>query len=151
MKWKMISVALLSAASVLAVNGFSVETETIQVSGKCGMCETRIEQAALSVKGVESAEWDEESGKLEVVYNADKANSEKIQKAIAKAGHDTELYTASDKVYEKLPECCKYERVEARASACCSGTAAKASCGSAAASCGSAKTAPCAGNQENLQ
>ena len=145
MKWKIISVALLLAASILAVNGFSVQKETIQVSGKCGMCETRIEAAALSVKGVESAEWDKETGKLEVVYNADKANSEKIQKAISKAGHDTELYTASDKVYEKLPECCKYDRAGTKASACCSGTAAKASCGSASASCGSAKAAPCAG------
>jgi copper chaperone CopZ len=146
MKWKIFNVAMLLAVCVLAVNGFSIQKTIIKVSGKCGMCETRIETAALSVKGVESAEWDKESGKLEVVYNADKANSEKIQKAIAKAGHDTELYTANDKVYEKLPECCKYERADAKASGCCSGTAAKASCGSASASCGSAKTAPCSGN-----
>lgn len=146
MKSKILSVAILLALSVLAVNGFSAQKEIIKVSGKCGMCETRIEKAALSVKGVESAEWDKESGKLEVVYNADKANSEKIQKAIAKAGHDTELYTASDKVYEKLPECCKYERVDAKASACCPGSAAKASCGSAAASCGSATSSSCSGN-----
>jgi len=130
MKLKILSVVFLLAISGLAVKGVSVQKETIKVSGKCGMCETRIEKAALSVRGVESAEWDKESGNLEVVYDAGKADSEKIQKAIAKAGHDTELYTASDKVYEKLPECCKYERVKAKASGCCAGSSSKASCGS---------------------
>ena len=107
MKWKMFSVSVLLALSVLAVNGFTGQKDVIKVSGKCGMCETRIEKAALSVKGVESAEWDKESGQLEVVYDAGKANRGKIQKAIAKAGHDTELYAASDKVYEKLPAAAK--------------------------------------------
>lgn len=133
MKTKILSVVVLLAVSVLAVQGISGQKESFKVSGKCGMCETRIEKAALSVRGVESAEWDKESGKLDVIYDSKKADSDKIQKAIAKAGHDTELYTANDKVYEKLPECCKYERVTAKSSACCP----------AAASCGSAKEATC--------
>lgn len=133
MKFKILSVALFFAVSVVTVQGMSSQKEIIKVSGKCGMCETRIENAALSVRGVESAQWTKESGTLEVIYDSGKADSDKIQKAIAKAGHDTELYTANDKVYDKLPECCKYERVEAKSSACCS----------AAASCGSAKEADC--------
>lgn len=137
MKWKIFSVAMLLAVSVIALKGFAGQKDVIKVSGKCGMCETRIEKAALSVKGVESAEWDKESGQLELVYDAGKVNTGKIQKAIAKAGHDTELYTASDKVYEKLPECCKYERADAKASGCCPGTATKASCGTSSSSCGS--------------
>ena len=37
-----------------------------------------------------------------------KANASAIQKAIAKAGHDTEKFKAPDKVYKQLPECCLY-------------------------------------------
>lgn len=145
MKLKILSGALLLTLSMLTVQGVPAQKETMKVSGKCGMCETRIEKAALSVKGVESAYWDKESGMLEVIFDAGQVNREKIQKAIAKAGHDTELYTASDKVYEKLPECCKYEREEAKASGCCPASASKPACGSAAASCGSDKSAACAG------
>ena len=45
------------------------------------MCETRIEKAALSVRGVESAAWNKESGIIELEYDTKKANLEKIQKA----------------------------------------------------------------------
>ena len=114
MKLKILSVVVLISVGVLGVQGMPVQSGSFKVAGKCGMCETRIENAALSVRGVESAAWDKESGILEIEYNAKKADLEKVQKAIATAGHDTELYTANDKVYEKLPECCKYERVESK-------------------------------------
>jgi mercuric ion binding protein len=119
MKLKILGIAALLVISVLTVKGIPTQKESFKVSGKCGMCETRIEKAALSVKGVESAEWDKETGNIAVEYDSEKADKDKIQKAIAKAGHDTELYTANDKVYEKLPGCCKYERVEAKAAGCC--------------------------------
>ena len=35
---------------------------------------------------------------------------EKIQKAIASVGHDTELYSAKEEDYNNLHSCCKYER-----------------------------------------
>lgn len=130
MKLKILSIVVLISFGLLNVEGISGQKESFKVAGKCGMCETRIEKAALSVRGVESAEWDKESGIIEVEYNAKKANQEKIQKAIATAGHDTELFTASDKVYEKLPECCKYERVEAKSAGCCPASGSAAGCGS---------------------
>ena len=34
----------------------------------------------------------------------------KIQKAVAKVGHDTDMHKAEDKVYNALPGCCLYER-----------------------------------------
>jgi len=131
MKLKILSIAVLLSVSVLGVHGMSVRKASFKVAGKCGMCESRIENAALSVRGVESADWDKESGIIELEYDVKKADLEKIQKSIAKAGHDTELYTANDKVYEKLPECCKYERVEAKSSGCCPASSSKAACGSA--------------------
>ena len=130
MKLKILSVAVLISVSVLGVQGMSGQKGSFKVAGKCGMCETRIENAALSVRGVESADWDKESGIIELEYNAKKADLEKVQKAIATAGHDTELFTANDKVYEKLPECCKYERVETKSSGCCPASSSKAACGS---------------------
>ncbi|MCP4311953.1 MAG: heavy-metal-associated domain-containing protein [Bacteroidetes bacterium] len=144
MKFKILSVAVLLAVGVVAVKGVAVEKESFKVSGKCGMCETRIEKAALSVRGVESADWDKETGSIEVEY-AKKANADKIQKAIATAGHDTELYKANDKVYNKLPGCCKYDRAGAKSSACCSDSASDSAkgCGSSAAACGSAKEKSC--------
>lgn len=33
-----------------------------------------------------------------------------FRKKIAAVGHDTEKFEADDKVYEKLPGCCLYER-----------------------------------------
>jgi mercuric ion binding protein len=127
MKLKILGIAALLVISVLTVKGFATQKESFKVSGKCGMCETRIEKAALSVKGVESAEWDKETSNITVEYDGEKADKDKIQKAIAKAGHDTELYTANDKVYEKLPGCCKYERVEATAAGCCPSSSSCAS------------------------
>jgi copper chaperone CopZ len=139
MKLKILSVAVMISVSVLGVQGMSGQKGSFKVAGKCGMCETRIENAALSVRGVESADWDKESGIIELEYNAKKADLEKVQKAVATAGHDTELFTANDKVYEKLPECCKYKRVEAKSSGCCPASSSKEACGSSKAACGSSK------------
>lgn len=139
MKLKILSIAVLLSVSILAVQGMAPRKASFKVAGKCGMCETRIENAALSVRGVESADWDKESGMIELEYDVNKADLEKIQKSIAKAGHDTELYTANDKVYEKLPECCKYERVETKSSGCCPASSSKAACGSSKESSGCEK------------
>ena len=84
-----------------------------KVNGNCGQCQERIETAAASVKGVKKAHWDKESHKLALAY-ADgqaakkKTINEKVAKAIAKAGHDTEKINATSKAYAALPNCCKY-------------------------------------------
>jgi len=82
----------------------------IQVSGNCDMCKERIEDAALSVAGVSSAKWSADKQELHVNYQSNKANTDKIQKAIAGVGHDTEKYKAADDVYNALHECCQYPR-----------------------------------------
>ena len=75
------------------------------------MCETRIEKAAMSVDGVYKAEWDIKTNILEVVFNNKKIDVQKVHNAVAEAGHDTEKKKATDDVYNKLPACCKYERI----------------------------------------
>jgi periplasmic mercuric ion binding protein len=86
-----------------------LKTETIKVYGNCGMCKTRIEKAA-KVEGVNKAEWSDETKLLTLVYNPSKITSDDVQKKISAVGHDTEKYKADEKVYNGLPECCKYER-----------------------------------------
>lgn len=109
MKTKILSLAtlfMLGAFTVFAAN----KTEKIKVNGNCGMCEKRIEKAASGVEGVSKADWNKETKILEVTFDDAKANTEKIEKAIAKAGHDTPHFKATDEVYNKLPGCCHYDR-----------------------------------------
>ena len=81
-----------------------------KVLGNCGMCEKKIEAAALDIKGVVKAEWDIGLLILEVKYNSKKVNLSEIKKAIADAGYDTETIKASDVKYNNLHYCCKYDR-----------------------------------------
>lgn len=101
------AVCLLFASSVFAQE----KTDTIKVSGECGMCKSRI-QKALKLEGISSAIWDTETKLLTVTYSSDKLSNDDIQKKVAAVGHDTEKYKAVDVVYNKLPGCCKYERKE---------------------------------------
>lgn len=80
---------------------------TIKVSGNCGQCKSRIENA-LDMKGIKSAEWNVDTKMLEVVYVPEKISIEQINKLIASVGHDTETEKAADSVYLKLPDCCLY-------------------------------------------
>jgi mercuric ion binding protein len=109
MKTKVLSLValfMLGAASIFAGN----KTEKIDVKGNCGMCEKRIEKAAMSVDGVSKADWNKETKKLEVTFDDSKTNTDKIEVAVAKVGHDTPNHKASDDVYKSLPDCCHYDR-----------------------------------------
>ena len=84
--------------------------DSFKVSGNCEMCKDRIETAAKSVSGVTLADWSTETKMLHVAFDSKKTNSDDIQKAIAKVGHDTEKFKAPDDVYKALPECCLYRK-----------------------------------------
>ena len=88
------------------------KTEKFEVLGNCGMCEKRIEKAAGDLEGVTEADWDKETKLLTVSFESSEISLDKIHKAVAKAGHDTEKSKADDEVYSSLPGCCKYEREE---------------------------------------
>ena len=88
----------------------AAETATFPVGGKCGMCKSRIEKAAGTVEGVQSASWDKETKELTVKYDASKVKETAIQEKIASVGHDTQKVNASDEAFSSLPGCCKYER-----------------------------------------
>lgn len=84
--------------------------DMFKVSGNCVMCKNRIEKAAKGVKGVISANWDVDAKIIHLDFDAKQTSKDEISKAIAQAGHDTELDKAPDKVYNELPGCCLYDR-----------------------------------------
>ena len=85
-------------------------TEKFKVSGNCGMCESRIEKAANGIDGISSADWDKTTKEIVVTFDDSKTTLLDIHKAIANAGHDTEMVKADEKVYNDLPACCQYTR-----------------------------------------
>lgn len=88
------------------------EKATFWVNGNCEMCQTRIQKAALTTKGVKMAKWHIESNMLTVVYKTKNCSIDDIKANIAKAGHDSQGHKATDEVYNNLHGCCQYERLE---------------------------------------
>jgi membrane fusion protein, copper/silver efflux system len=84
---------------------------TFHVSGNCELCKGRIEEAARSVQGVSKAVWNMNKKDLEIYFDSKKTDIISIHKAVAKAGHDTDLIKAEDDVYKSLPECCRYRTI----------------------------------------
>ncbi|NPD44164.1 MULTISPECIES: efflux RND transporter periplasmic adaptor subunit [unclassified Lentimicrobium] len=82
--------------------------DAFTVYGNCSMCKERIETAALSVAGVEHVNWDENTKSLYLHHES--VDLAEVHQAIAHVGHDTDLETSPNEVYESLHECCKYDR-----------------------------------------
>jgi mercuric ion binding protein len=106
---KTMMLLLIATITFTATKAQDTKTDTFKVWGNCGMCKKTIEKAAKS-DGVEKAEWNRETKVFTLVYNPAVISNEKIQKAIAAAGYDTEKFTGDNKAYEKLPGCCHYDR-----------------------------------------
>ncbi len=111
MKTKVLSLVVMFVFGTFMVFA-SNKTEKFEVKGNCGMCEKRIEKAALSINGVSKADWDKKSKQLVVTFDDAKTNVHKVHLAVAKVGHDTKMHKANNEVYNKLPGCCKYDRTE---------------------------------------
>lgn len=126
MKKRIIKIGLLSTLALVGVHNFSFASNTIQVEathkkqttktfkvyGNCGMCEKTIESALKGVKGIEKADWNKETKIMEVTFDEGVITLKEIKQKIADVGYDTDEVRASEKVYNKLPGCCQYERPE---------------------------------------
>lgn len=106
---KSMMLLLIASLAFTATKAQGIKTDTFKVWGNCGMCKKTIEKAA-KTEGVEKAEWNSETKVFILVYNPTVISNEKVQKAIAAVGYDTEKFTGDDKAYEKLPGCCHYDR-----------------------------------------
>lgn len=105
--------------AMIAFFGFSAQAQdkknknlkyTTEVNGNCEQCKKRIEKAAYGVPGIKTASWDVSSHQLTVILNEEKSSTADLNKAIAKAGHDTKEAKATNEAYENLHSCCKYVR-----------------------------------------
>ena len=86
-----------------------MQTETFKVSGNCEMCQRTIEGTA-KASGAKLANWDGKKDQLTVTFDPNKITLDQIKKNIAAVGYDNDGYKADDKAYEKLPDCCQYDR-----------------------------------------
>lgn len=114
----------VTAITINAQSRSLIKNENVKVWGNCDMCQARIEKAAKEA-GAASAKWDGETGMLAVSYNPSKTSINNIEQKIASVGHDTKAIQANDEAYNKLHDCCKYERalsMQAASASCCKGT-----------------------------
>jgi len=107
-----ISFSLISIFSLAQAKTDGVVSEKIKVWGNCGMCKSHIEKAAKQA-GASYALWNKDTKVLAVRYDASKTNNQQIQQEVANAGYDTKDFTANDKAYKALDECCQYDRKSA--------------------------------------
>lgn len=126
---KTLKLFLLTFLSILLTQLVNAQKKaaTFKVAGECGMCKKKIETAAKSA-GATYAVWNETSKVLSVKYNSQSVTEAKIQENIAAVGYDTPSYKASDEAYNKLHDCCKYERVGEKKSCCTGATCTKEEC-----------------------
>lgn len=127
MKKNILRITLVGAIALASVSANSInknnadlelnieakyKTETFKVYGNCGMCKRTIEGSLDGLKGVKSAEWNNETKLMEVSFNEKKISLDDIKKKIAAVGYDTEEHRAEEKVYSNLHGCCQYDRPE---------------------------------------
>ncbi len=104
-------VVLLLMLGFFTMTSFAQEKNkklTMEVDGKCDMCKTRIEKAALGVKGVKFAMWDIPSHELSLIIDERKTDPMKVKTALVAVGHDTKELKATDEAYGGVHPCCKY-------------------------------------------
>lgn len=110
--WLCVWSILLSSSVLSGQSAGRDKTISIWVNGLCGMCEDRIQKAALRAPGVRTAVWDLDTKILTVEVQPDKFDETRLHRSIAQVGHDTEKEKAPDDVYAKLHSCCLYDRSE---------------------------------------
>lgn len=81
----------------------AVNTPTIQ----CGMCQKTIEMGLKKVSGVTHSAVDLETKITKIVFDKEKTDLSKIEKAISRLGYQANEILADPIAYEGLPGCCK--------------------------------------------
>ena len=107
---KIFLIALLLIGSNTVAQENTIQKVSFKVWGNCDMCKSKIEKAAKSVDGVSSAKWNVSSGKIVVKFDSDKTKLDQIEDAIVAVGYDVENKKATEEAYNKLHNCCKYDR-----------------------------------------
>lgn len=106
-KTVLLFICLFAASNIIFAG---VKQETVKVWGNCGMCKKTIESALKGAKGVQMANWNKKTKILAVNYDNSKITMRQIEEKVAAAGYDTQNVRGNDEAYNKLHECCHYER-----------------------------------------
>lgn len=77
------------------------------VYGNCEVCKDRIEKAALSISGVDTANWNISDNKLLLSFNHKSTSLDEISEVISQAGYRTNLHGVDRDFQEHIPDCCK--------------------------------------------
>ena len=110
LKSLMIAIIMLSSVAGIAQSK-NQKTETVKISGNCGMCKSTIEKAG-NMKNQSTIDWNKDTKMATISYDSLKTSKEEILKRVALAGYDSENFLAPDDTYANLPGCCRYERAE---------------------------------------
>lgn len=109
----MFNILIVLSVVLSATSGFAQirnsKTETVKILGKCDACKTAIEKAG-NLKNIAVVSWSKDSKMATITFDSKKTNRDEILKRIALVGYDSDQYLAPDSAYEKLAECCIYER-----------------------------------------
>lgn len=111
-----VAMSMLFSFSLCNAQVKNAKTESVKIYGNCEMCKKTIETAG-SLKKVANVDWNKDSKMAQITYDSAKTNPDEILKRIALAGYDSDEFLAPDDVYNKLPGCCHYERVNKKATA----------------------------------
>ena len=80
-----------------------LNTPTIQ----CGMCQKTIEMGLKKVSGISHSAVDLETKTTKVIYDKEKTDLTKIEKAISELGYQANETLANSTAYDALAPCCK--------------------------------------------
>ena len=88
-----------------------LDTLHVKSSVVCQTCRRTIIKGLSTQKGIRQVEVDVPAQVIMVIYRPDKATPEAIREAIRKLGYDADSLLRDAAAYERLPACCKRDKV----------------------------------------
>ena len=81
------------------------EAITFTAKGCCPSCETSILES-LQIDAIKSAQWNQQNEEISWRDYSNEISADQLQRKVAMAGYDADLFMAPDSVYLALPKCC---------------------------------------------
>ncbi|MBX9889069.1 MAG: DUF3347 domain-containing protein [Flavobacteriaceae bacterium] len=109
LKKTVITIVLLLSVVVSNAQIKNAKAATVKIFGNCDICKASIEKAG-NLKKIASVDWNKDTKMATITYDAKKTNEDEILKRIALAGYDNPKFLAPEDAYNKLSDCCQYDR-----------------------------------------
>ena len=97
----------IGIAAFLIIGCKPIEAITFTARGCCPSCENYILES-LNIDEVKSAQWNQYNEEITLKYYSSETSASELQRKVAMAGYDTDLFMATDSAYLALPKCCHY-------------------------------------------